>query len=33
VSEPEEMVQAAKERGLHGFAITDHNTCACVVDE
>jgi predicted metal-dependent phosphoesterase TrpH len=24
------MVQAAKERGLHGFAITDHNTCACV---
>jgi len=30
VSEPEEMVQAAKERGLHGFAITDHNTCACV---
>ena len=30
VSEPEEMVQVAKERGLHGFAITDHNTCACV---
>jgi hypothetical protein len=30
VSEPEEMVQAARERGLHGFAITDHNTCACV---
>ncbi|MCX6935336.1 MAG: CehA/McbA family metallohydrolase [Verrucomicrobia bacterium] len=30
VSEPEEMVRAAKERGLHGFAITDHNTCACV---
>jgi len=30
VSEPEEMVQAAKERGLHGFAITDHNTSACV---
>ena len=30
VSEPEEMVQAAKDRGLHGFAITDHNTSACV---
>ncbi len=30
VSEPEEMVAAAKERGLHGFAITDHNTSACV---
>lgn len=30
VSEPEEMVQAAKERGLHGFAITDHNTSAGV---
>lgn len=30
VSEPEEMVHAAKERGLHGFAITDHNTSACV---
>ena len=30
VSEPEEMVHADKERGLHGFAITDHNTSACV---
>ncbi|HEY8965204.1 MAG TPA: PHP domain-containing protein [Candidatus Methylacidiphilales bacterium] len=30
VSEPEEMVATAKARGLHGFAITDHNTCACV---
>jgi predicted metal-dependent phosphoesterase TrpH len=30
VSEPEEMVAAARNRGLHGFAITDHNTCACV---
>jgi len=30
VSEPEEMIEAAKARGLHGFAITDHNTCACV---
>ncbi|MDE1170371.1 MAG: CehA/McbA family metallohydrolase [Verrucomicrobium sp.] len=30
IAEPEEMVAAAKKRGLHGFAITDHNTCACV---
>jgi predicted metal-dependent phosphoesterase TrpH len=30
ISEPEEMVVAAKAKGLHGFAITDHNTCACV---
>ena len=30
ISEPEEMVAAAKAKGLHGFAITDHNTCACV---
>ncbi|MCS7063697.1 MAG: PHP domain-containing protein [Methylacidiphilales bacterium] len=30
VADPEEMVQVAKERGLQGFAITDHNTCACV---
>lgn len=30
VSEPEDMVASAKQRGLHGFAITDHNTCACV---
>ena len=30
ISEPEEMVATAKAKGLHGFAITDHNTCACV---
>lgn len=30
VSEPEEMVEAAKKAGLSGIAITDHNTCACV---
>lgn len=30
VSDPEEMVVEAKRKGLHGFAITDHNTCACV---
>jgi predicted metal-dependent phosphoesterase TrpH len=30
ISEPAEMVEEAKRKGLHGFAITDHNTCACV---
>ncbi|MDX2227014.1 MAG: PHP domain-containing protein [Verrucomicrobiae bacterium] len=30
VSEPEDMIYAARERGLDGFAITDHNTCECV---
>lgn len=30
VAEPENMVATAKAKGLHGFAITDHNTCACV---
>ena len=30
VAEPEDMVKVAKEKGLNGFAITDHNTCACV---
>jgi predicted metal-dependent phosphoesterase TrpH len=30
VAEPEHMVAQAKAKGLHGFAITDHNTCACV---
>lgn len=30
VAEPEEMVVEAKRKGLHAFAITDHNTCACV---
>ncbi len=27
VSSPEALVAAAKRRGLHGLAITDHNTC------
>ncbi|MEI6713356.1 MAG: PHP domain-containing protein [Verrucomicrobiota bacterium] len=27
VSSPESLIQAAKTRGLHGFALTDHNTC------
>jgi predicted metal-dependent phosphoesterase TrpH len=30
VAEPEDMIAAARKKGLHGFAITDHNTCACV---
>jgi len=30
VSSPEEMIAAARARGLHGFAITDHNTCDAV---
>jgi predicted metal-dependent phosphoesterase TrpH len=30
VSSPEEMIDAAKSKGLHGFAITDHNTCDAV---
>lgn len=30
VAEPEDMVAEAKRKGLQGFAITDHNTCACV---
>ena len=30
VSSPEDMVAAAREKDLHGFAITDHNTCEAV---
>jgi predicted metal-dependent phosphoesterase TrpH len=30
VAEPEALVAQAREKGLSGFAITDHNTCACV---
>ncbi len=30
VAEPEALVAEAKAKGLHGFAITDHNTSACV---
>jgi predicted metal-dependent phosphoesterase TrpH len=27
VSSPEALIAAARKRGLHGFALTDHNTC------
>ena len=27
MSSPEELIASAKRKGLHGFAITDHNTC------
>jgi predicted metal-dependent phosphoesterase TrpH len=27
VSSPEELIDAARAKGLHGFALTDHNTC------
>lgn len=30
VSSPEDLIAAARAKGLHGFAITDHNTCDCV---
>jgi predicted metal-dependent phosphoesterase TrpH len=30
VAEPELMIAEARRKGLHGFAITDHNTSACV---
>ncbi|MCE0496501.1 MAG: PHP domain-containing protein [Methylacidiphilales bacterium] len=30
VAEPEALISQARAKGLHGFAITDHNTCACV---
>ncbi len=30
VAEPEELVRWARLRGLHGLAITDHNTCDAV---
>jgi predicted metal-dependent phosphoesterase TrpH len=30
VSSPEELITAARAKGLHGFAITDHNTCDAV---
>jgi len=30
VSSPEDMIAAAREKGLHGLAITDHNTCDAV---
>lgn len=30
VANPDEMIVMARNKGLHGFVITDHNTCACV---
>ena len=27
VSSPEDLIAAARSKGLHGFALTDHNTC------
>src|SRR6202789_4226745 len=30
VAEPEALVAEARAKGLNGFAITDHNTSACV---
>jgi len=27
VSSPEELIEAARNKGLHGLALTDHNTC------
>ncbi len=30
VSSPEENIAAARAKGLHGFAITDHNTCDAI---
>src|SRR5256886_3221583 len=30
VSSPEENIAAARETGLHGFALTDHNTCDAI---
>ncbi len=30
VSSPEELIAGAKAKGLHGVAVTDHNTCEAV---
>ncbi len=30
VASPEALIAAAKRKGLHGFAMTDHNTCEAV---
>ena len=30
VSSPEKLIESARSKGLHGFAITDHNTCDAV---
>nr|MDQ6914005.1 PHP domain-containing protein [Verrucomicrobiota bacterium] len=31
VSSPEENIAAAREKGLHGIAVTDHNTSDAVI--
>lgn len=36
VSSPEAMIESARKRGLHGFALTDHNTsdgCRYLIDQ
>src|SRR5438105_9663060 len=30
VSSPEDLIAAARAKGLHGIALTDHNTCDAV---
>jgi predicted metal-dependent phosphoesterase TrpH len=30
VSSPEALIASARRRGLHGFAMTDHNTCEAI---
>jgi predicted metal-dependent phosphoesterase TrpH len=30
VSSPEQLIEAARHKGLNGFAMTDHNTCDAV---
>lgn len=30
VSSPEKLIESARKKGLHGFAMTDHNTCDAV---
>ena len=30
VSSPEALIAAARKKGLHGFAMTDHNTCEAI---
>ena len=30
VSSPEDNIAAARAKGLHGFAVTDHNTCDAI---
>ena len=30
VSSPEDLIASARAKGLHGVAITDHNTCDAI---